>query len=164
MTERSRLVASEQNPAHSAPFARVSVATGHFSTDSSVSRLPGPTGPASHLAVIQSDAPGGDARCHSVLAGNRRGAAVGGWASARWSGNAFVFGACAFMLRQSSFSPLRVERGAYRTATHHAAIIISPRPHGAVTISAPALPRSFHRNRGRVDYSLIHGPNGLRSC
>src|SRR4029077_9195094 len=68
------------------------------------------------------------------FAGTAVGAAVGGWASAYFPGNAFAFGACAFLIG-TLFAPFRLDRNAYRTASITLAIVMLLRTHSGWTIA-----------------------------
>jgi len=68
------------------------------------------------------------------FAGTAVGAAVGGWASAHFPGNAFAFGACAFLMG-TLFVPFRLERSAYRTASITLALVMLLRTHSGWTIA-----------------------------
>src|SRR5215472_18215401 len=67
------------------------------------------------LAVIQSTPQAALPVAVQYFAGTAVGAVLGGWASAHWPANPFIFGACA-LVTGILFAPLRLERGAYRTA------------------------------------------------
>ena len=80
------------------------------------------------MAVLQSTRAAGLEVGVQYFAGTAVGAAIGGWAGQRFSGNAFVFGACALLIGLL-FARFRLERSAYRTAVITLAIVILVRTH-----------------------------------
>jgi uncharacterized membrane protein YccC len=84
------------------------------------------------LTVIQSNPNAAWPVAVQYFAGTAVGAAIGGWAGARFAGNAFVFGVCAIMIG-ILFTPFRVERTTYRYANITLAIVMLVRSHSGWT-------------------------------
>ena len=86
------------------------------------------------LAIMQSTTEATLPSAVQYFAGTAVGAAVGGWASVHFPGNAFAFGAFAFLMG-TLFVPFRLERNAYRTASITLAIIMLLRTHSGWTMA-----------------------------